>query len=84
MNPEVESTRAKITQTSTDSQLQTTMDCLGRSQDRRNSGDVGLHKSAGRTTADTSTGDVVDLRQYRSARSVGAARDGAGERGQAA
>lgn len=42
MNPEVESIRAKITQTSTDGQLQTTMDSLGGSQDRRNSGDVGL------------------------------------------
>jgi DNA modification methylase len=43
-----------------------------------------LHKSVGRTAAGTSTGDVVDLGQYRSARSADAARDGAGERGQAA
>ena len=43
-----------------------------------------LHKSVGRTAAGTSTGRVVDLGQYRSARSAGAARDGAGERGRAA
>jgi SAM-dependent methyltransferase len=43
-----------------------------------------LHKSAGHAAAGTSAGDVVDLGRYRSARSAGAARDGAGERGQAA
>jgi DNA modification methylase len=43
-----------------------------------------LHKSAGSSAAGTSAGDVVDLGQYRSTRSAGAARDGAGERGQAA
>ncbi|PWK84476.1 DNA methylase [Lentzea atacamensis] len=43
-----------------------------------------LQKSVGRTAAGSSTGDVVDLGQYRSARSARAARDGAGERGQAA
>ncbi|MEV8438786.1 DNA methyltransferase [Actinosynnema sp. NPDC051121] len=43
-----------------------------------------LHKTAGLTAAGTSTGDVVDLGQYRSARSAQAARDGAGGRGQAA
>ncbi|WP_051772738.1 TRM11 family SAM-dependent methyltransferase [Saccharothrix sp. NRRL B-16314] len=40
-----------------------------------------LHTSAGNCAAGTSSGEVVDLGQYRSARS---ARDGAGERGQAA
>ncbi|MEV8441912.1 DNA methyltransferase [Actinosynnema sp. NPDC051121] len=43
-----------------------------------------LHKSASSTAAGTLSGDVVDLGQYRSARSAGAARDGAGERSQAA
>lgn len=43
-----------------------------------------LHKSAGRTAGGTSTGNVVDLGRYRSARSAGAGREGAGERGQAA
>ncbi|CRK55152.1 hypothetical protein [Alloactinosynnema sp. L-07] len=43
-----------------------------------------LHRSAGSTAAGTSSGDVVDLGQYRSARSAGVARDGAGERGRAA
>jgi tRNA1(Val) A37 N6-methylase TrmN6 len=43
-----------------------------------------LHKSAGSGAAGVLAGDVVDLGQYRSARSAGAARDDAGERGQAA
>ncbi|MFD0204248.1 MULTISPECIES: TRM11 family SAM-dependent methyltransferase [Saccharothrix] len=43
-----------------------------------------LHKSAGGTAAGTSAGDVVDLVQYRSRRSAGAARSSAAERGQAA
>ncbi|WP_424187657.1 TRM11 family SAM-dependent methyltransferase [Actinokineospora sp. G85] len=43
-----------------------------------------LHKTASSTAADTSTGDVVDLGQYRSTRSAGAENDGAGERGQTA
>ncbi len=39
--------------------------------------------TAAGTSAGTSAGNVVDLGRYRSARSAGAARDGAGERGQA-
>ncbi len=43
-----------------------------------------LHKIAAHTTTTTSAAAVIDLGQYRSARSVGGASVGVGERGQAA
>ena len=47
MNPETQSTRAKITQTSANDLVQAIVDSSRRSQDRLNSGDVGLRRSAG-------------------------------------
>jgi hypothetical protein len=58
MNPETQSTRAKITQTSGNSLVQAIVDSSRGSQGRLNSGDVGLlHRTA--------SGSVTDLRQHR-------------------
>lgn len=62
MNPETQSTRAKITQTSVNGLAQVIVDSSRGSQDRSNSGDVGLHKSAWNTAAGSSAADVADLR----------------------
>ena len=45
MNPETQSTRAKITQTSANDLVQAIVDSSRRSQDRLNSGDVGLSRA---------------------------------------
>jgi len=47
MNPETQSTRAKITQTSVDLQVQATGDSPRSNQDQRNSGDVAQRRNAG-------------------------------------
>jgi hypothetical protein len=56
MNPETQSTRAKITQTSVNGLVQAIVDSLRGSHDWLNSGDVGLHK-----TASAAAGSVIDL-----------------------
>ncbi|PSL57004.1 hypothetical protein B0I31_103764 [Saccharothrix carnea] len=65
MNPETQSTRAKITQTSVNSVAQAMEDTPQVRHGWSNSGDVGLHKTAGGSSA-----SVTDLGQFRSTRSA--------------